>query len=173
MTGYKKFLPVLGWGLLLVILAALQVSALNPLFGGLNLILLLILVLVIIKKYQAAIFSAWISGFLVGASHFSRFGLLSAALLILTIILITLHKKVFFKLKPESLVFMGVVAVLLYHFLEWLSINSMAFFNADNYESLGFYLLNRAVFFELIATVVFLLIIFYKLNASSAESILK
>ncbi len=161
MSNRRKILLALGWMLLCVILAALQISFLNPLFSGFNLVLLLILVLVIIKKDQAAFITAWTSGLLVGTSHFSKFGLLSVTFLIFTLILVVLYKKTFFTLKFESIIFIGAFIVILYHILEWFIINSMVFLNAGNYERLSFYILNRYVLFELITTTIFLLVIFY------------
>jgi len=147
---YKNFLSIIGTALFLIFLASLQVSFINSSFLNLNLFLILILYLVLKRNNSKALIFAWLGGILIGPSSFSNFGTNSLVLLILTAILIILYKTVFLTLKTESILFISIVGVAFYHFLNWLLTNG----------EFGLYFAGREILTELILTALILLIIF-------------
>ena len=70
--------------------------------------------------------------------------------MILTAILIILYKTVFLTLKTEGILFISIIGVMLYHFLNWLLTNG----------EFGLYFAGREILTELILTALILLIIF-------------
>jgi len=153
MTGnHKKKFSIVGllFLLILIFMASFQVSFINSSFLELNLFLILVLYLVLIKDNSKALIFAWLGGILTSPSHFSNFGINSLILLILAAILIVIYKILFLTLKTESVLFMGVIGVILYHLLSWLITKG----------GLGFYFFNPKILIELILTTSLLLIIF-------------
>lgn len=164
---YKNFLSIIGSALFLIFLASLQVSFINSSFLNLNLFLILIFYLVLTRNDSKALIFAWLGGILTGLSHFSNFGINSLVLLILAAILIILYKTVFLTLKTESILFISMLGVALYHFLNWLIINTLALFKIGHFEEFGFYFFDYKILVELILTALLLLIIF-KIKAPQA-----
>ena len=70
--------------------------------------------------------------------------------MILAAILIILYKTVFLTLKTENILFMSVIGVALYHFLNWLLTEG----------EFGFYFFNSEILMELIFTALLLSIVF-------------
>lgn len=147
---YKKKFSIIGTAFLLIFMAGFQVSFINSSFLNLNLFLILVLFLVLTKNNSKALIFAWLGGILTGPGSFSNFGINSLILLVLTAILIILYKILFLTLKTESILFIGIIGVMLYHFLSWLIING----------GFGFYFFNLNILTELILTTLLLLIIF-------------
>jgi|SRR3989344_3181887 len=148
--NYKNFLSIIGAALFLIFLASFQVSFINSSFLNLNLFLILILYLVLAKNDSKALIFAWLGGILTGLNYFSNFGANSLVLLILAAILIILYKTVFLTLKTENILFMSVIGVALYHFLNWLLTEG----------EFGFYFFNSEILMELIFTALLLSIVF-------------
>ncbi len=156
--NYKNLLSIIGTALFLIFLASFQVSFINSSFLNLNLFLILILYLVLTRNDSKALIFAWLGGILTGLSYFSNFGINSLVLLILTAILIILYKTAFLTLKTESILFVSLVGVALYHFLNWLLTNG----------EFGFYFFNYEILTELILTALLMLIIF-KIKTQNAQ----
>ena len=97
-----------------------------------------------------ALIFAWLGGLLTSGSYFSKIGVNSLILLILTAALIILYKTLFFNIKTESVLFIGIAGVILYNFLSWLLLDS---------ENIGFYFFNFGILTELIVTTLFLMAI--------------
>ncbi len=148
--NYKNFLSIISIALFLIFLASFQVSFINSSFLNLNLFLILILYLVLTRNNSKALIFAWLGGILTGLSYFSNFGINSFVLLILATILIILYKTVFLTLKTESILFISMIGVTLYHFLNWLLTNG----------EFGLYFAGREILTELILTALILLTIF-------------
>jgi len=148
--SYKNFLSIIGTALFLIFLASFQISFINSSFLNINLFLILILYLVLTRNNSKALIFAWLGGILTSLSYFSNFGTSSLVLLILTAILIILYKTVFLTLKTEGILFISIIGVMLYHFLNWLLTNG----------EFGLYFAGREILTELILTALILLIIF-------------
>jgi len=148
--SYKNFLSIIGAALFLIFLASFQISFINSSFLNINLFLILILYLVLTRNNSKALIFAWLGGILTSLSYFSNFGTSSLVLLILTAILIILYKTVFLTLKTEGILFISIIGVMLYHFLNWLLTNG----------EFGLYFASREILTELILTALILLIIF-------------
>jgi len=148
--SYKNFLSIIGAALFLIFLASFQISFINSSFLNINLFLILILYLVLTRNNSKALIFAWLGGILTSLSYFSNFGTSSLVLLILTAILIILYKTVFLTLKTEGILFISIIGVTLYHFLNWLLTNG----------EFGLYFAGREILTELILTALILLIIF-------------
>ena len=148
--SYKNFLSIIGAALFLIFLASFQISFINSFFLNINLFLILILYLVLTRNNSKALIFAWLGGILTSLSYFSNFGTSSLVLLILTAILIILYKTVFLTLKTEGILFISIIGVMLYHFLNWLLTNG----------EFGLYFAGREILTELILTALILLIIF-------------
>ena len=148
--SYKNFLSIIGAALFLIFLASFQISFINSSFLNINLFLILILYLVLTRNNSKALIFAWLGGILTSLSYFSNFGINSLVSLILTAILIILYKTVFLTLKTEGILFISIIGVMLYHFLNWLLTNG----------EFGLYFAGREILTELILTALVLLIIF-------------
>jgi len=148
--SYKNFLSIIDAALFLIFLASFQISFINSSFLNINLFLILILYLVLTRNNSKALIFAWLGGILTSLSYFSNFGTSSLVLLILTAILIILYKTVFLTLKTEGILFISIIGVMLYHFLNWLLTNG----------EFGLYFAGREILTELILTALILLIIF-------------
>lgn len=145
--SYKNFLSIIGAALFLIFLASFQISFINSSFLNINLFLILILYLVLTRNNSKALIFAWLGGILTSLSYFSNFGTSSLVLLILTAILIILYKTVFLTLKTEGILFISIIGVMLYHFLNWLLTNG----------EFGLYFAGREILTELILTACFLI----------------
>jgi len=169
---YKKTLSIIGAAVFLIFLAGLQISFINPSSINLNLFLILAVSLVLLKKNSQALIFAWLGGLLTGPASFSNFGINSLSLLILAAVLIILCETVFLTLKTESVLFISVISVTLYHFFNWLIANILALFKAGAFENFGSYFSGRAILTELILTALFLLIIFrFKIKSQNVPKI--
>jgi len=147
---YGKIFLIVGLVLFLIISMAFQISFINTSFQGLNIFFILILYLVLTKNNSMALIFAWLGGLLTSGSYFSKIGVNSLILLILTAALIILYKTLFFNIKTESVLFIGIAGVILYNFLSWLLLDS---------ENIGFYFFNFGILTELIVTTLFLMAI--------------
>ncbi|MCX6813770.1 MAG: rod shape-determining protein MreD [Candidatus Azambacteria bacterium] len=158
--GYKNFLSIIGAALFSIFLASFQISFINSSFLNLNLFLILVLYLVLTKNNSKALIFAWLGGILASPSYFSNLGINSLVLLVSAAVLIILYKILFLTLKTEGILFMSFIGVVLYHFLNWLIINTLALFKIGSFEEFGFYFFNYEILIELILTTLLLLIIF-------------
>lgn len=158
--GYKKIISITGIVFFLIFITALQISFINWSFLNLNLFFILVLYFVLTKNNSKALIFAWLGGILTGLNYFSIFGVSCLVFLISAVILIILYRIIFLTLKLESVFFMSVTGILLYHFLDWLVINTLALIKIGFFEGLGFYLFNYGIITELIITTLILLIIF-------------
>ena len=157
---YKKIISIVAVALFLFFLAGFQISFINPSFLSLNLFLILTIYEILVKNNSRALVFAWLGGLLTSPSSFSNFGINCLVLLLLTAILIVIYKTVFLTLKTESILFISIIGVTLNHFLSWLTINILALFKVNVFESFGFYFANRGILMELIITTLLLLLIF-------------
>ncbi len=151
MKDYKFFLKYAGFILILLILAGLQIAFFNP-FLSVNFVLLLVLFLIIKKFNYLALLAAWMGGLLIDTAHFPVFGATSLVLVILVIVLISIHKTIFFTRKTEAVILIGISAVVLFRLLEFIVNNGLVFLKGGNFENLGFFFLNYGFFLELALT---------------------
>ena len=151
---YKIFFLIILVVLSFGFLAGFQISIINSLALKFNIFLFLTLILIFLKKYYSAILFAWFSGFLIDTVHFSIFGITSLVLLLLSTILIIFQKKALLMAKTESILIISLIAVFLYHFLEWI-INSAS---SLGQERLILYFLNGGIIIEYFITTVLLFI---------------
>ncbi len=157
---YKKIISIAGIVFFLIFVTTLQISFINWSFLNLNLFFILVLYFVLTKNNSKALIFAWLGGILTGLNHFSIFGVSCLIFLISAVILIILYRIVFLTLKLESVFFMSITGIVLYHFLNWLIINTLALIKIGSFEGLGFHLFNYGILIELILTTLILLIIF-------------
>lgn len=158
---YKNIFIILFAVFFLIFLASFQIAFLNLFSWGINIFLILTLFLVINKNAHSAIFFAWTGGFLIDTVRFSTFGITSLILLILAFFLIIFQKRALVTAKIEGVLIMSVLAVIFYHFLDWVINNALV----GGQEKFSFYFLNSAFAAELLISAALIMIIFkYKIE---------
>lgn len=165
--NYKVVFLIIFITLFLIFLASFQIAALNSFILKFNIFLFLTLLLILLKKFYSAIIFSWFSGFLIDTVHFSIFGVSSLILLLVTGFLIIFQKKALITAKTEGVLIISLMAVFLYHLLEWI-INNL--FNLGQ-ERLSFYFLNSGIIIELFLTTIILLAVFKCLKITTLKKI--
>lgn len=161
-AGYKKIFLVIGTVFFFFVLAGIQIAFINASFLKINLFLIWMIYLILTKKNINAIILAWCAGIFLDLVHFATFGTSSLVLLILAGILISVYNITFLTVKSTSVAAISAIGVITYYFLNWLVINGASFLKHNAGEGLGFYFINYSFVFELVATIIILLIIFRK-----------
>lgn len=158
---YKNILALIFAVFFLIFLAGFQIAFLNRFSWGINIFLILILFLILNKNIHSAIFFAWVGGLLIDTVSFSVFGVTSLIFLILAFFLIIFQKTALVTVKTEGVFITSVLAVIFYHFLNWV-INNML---AVGQEKFSFYFFNSAIAAELLMSAALVMIIFkYKVE---------
>lgn len=156
----KKIFLILFVVFSLIFLASFQISVINRFYRGFNVFLVLILFLILTKNIYSAIFLGWLGGFLIDTVHFSRFGITSLLLLLITAFLIIFQKKALPTFKSESILIISFFAIFFYRFGEW-TVNNLF---GGGKEKFGPYFLNSGIALELLFTAALLFVILYAKN---------
>ena len=153
---YKNIFFIVFAVISLILLSGFQIGMVNHFSWGFNIFLVLVLFLILTKHTYAAIFLAWLGGFLIDTAHFSVFGVTRLFLLMLTFFLIIFQKKALVTAKNEGILIMSVSGVILFRFLEWIMNTTLT----GGQEKFSFYFFNPAIAVELLLSTVLLVIVF-------------
>ncbi len=156
MKPYKKLFRFLIAAVFLIFLAAFQIAFLNPYFSGLNFFVILAIYLALTKNNAKAMVFSWFGGLLTSTSSFAGFGTNGLILLVFAAILILLRSTVFLAGKTANILMAAVSGIVIYHFLNWIIVNILAFFGASASGNIAFYFAGPGIFVELIAAIMIL-----------------
>lgn len=161
---YEPFYIILLVVATLILQLALE-SSFNFLSGKINLVLIALVFLVNLEKFDFVAWFAVGAGLLSDVYSATPFGIMSLSLFFTAVICFVLFNNFFTNYSFYSIMILGLIAIISYHFLFFLFSASLFFFGLSDFFPQIDYLYR--IFYQVMATELLMAISYYIFNLSS------